>query len=144
MEFAFFMTVGIAFIAFVLFGGKTYYLTLESFLNQIPVYNESEIHIQDMQKFKLVGSNKNGVGSIICLDKKGDKYRFKVNSGTQIRFTKNNGKKQMMFLNSLYIINSEIYGSKSQLVTLPIRPININEIAKIELQFKNSKKEELF
>ena len=71
---------------------------------------------------------------IKCTDKKGKEKIIIIKTNTGIRLTDNTGIKQTLYFDSVFLRDSLIYGSKSHFITLPITPMNINNLKKIEIQ----------
>lgn len=76
----------------------------------------------------------NGIDSIKCTDKNGKEKTIPVRTNTGIRLTEKSGKRQILYFDSLFLRDTLIYGSKSHFITLPVDPINVNNIEKIEVQ----------
>jgi hypothetical protein len=76
----------------------------------------------------------NGIESIKCTDKNGKEKIVKIQTNTGIRLTDNAGKRQTLYFDSVFLRDSLIYGSKSHFITLPVTPMNIDNLKKIEIQ----------
>ena len=133
-------------LALMLFGGKTFYMPMESFLQQISVIMEKDL--KEVFDFRLgilpllIGSKPfhNGLTSIVCNDKTGKTYRVAVNRNSQMRITLKDKSRQTFYLDTVFVKDNYAYGSKSHFVKAPIIPVLLTDIEKIELQFKLSSK----
>jgi hypothetical protein len=76
----------------------------------------------------------NGIDSVKVMDKSGKEVMRKVTGRTAVRLTHADGRRAQLYFDSLFIRDSLIYGSKSHLLTLPVRPFNVDSLAKIDLQ----------
>ena len=64
-------------------------------------------------------------------------------SKVSVGITKTNGKRQMFYFDTMFIKDSLVYGNKTHFAKLPIAPIPIKDIVKIELQFRHSLKSKI-
>jgi len=76
----------------------------------------------------------NGIESLKCTDKNGKEKIVKIQTNTGIRLTDDTGKKQTLYFDSVFLRDSLVYGSKSHFITLPVTPMNIDKLKKIEIQ----------
>ena len=120
---------------------STYYMTSSSLKEQLQEIDPNKI--EDSYDFRLGlvgvalkgGKNfYNGIESVKCTDKKGNDKKLEITTNTGIRLTDSTGKKQTLYFDSLFLRDSLIYGSKSHFITLPVDPMNINKLEKIEIQ----------
>ncbi len=120
---------------------STYYLTSQSLKEQLQNIDPNKIH--DAYDFRLGllgvalkgGKNfYNGIETIKCKDKNGKDMLFKVQSQTGIRLTDSSGKRIQLYFDSIFLRDSLVYGSKSHFITLPVTPMNIDKLTKIEIQ----------
>ena len=120
---------------------STYYMTSSSLKEQLQKIDPNKI--EDSYDFRLGlvgvalkgGKNfYNGIESVKCTDKKGNEENLKITTNTGIRLTDSTGKKQTLYFDSLFLRDSLIYGSKSHFITLPVDPMNIDKLKKIEIQ----------
>jgi hypothetical protein len=141
------LVVAVLFFGILFFGGKTYYMTPESFIKQLSIVTESNLKQHYDFRLGIIPALirgeqfDNGIGLILCTDKKGDRYRIRVNRSTQIRITKIDKKRQQLYFDTIFIKNNLVYGNRTHFAKLPIKPIPLEQILKIEFQFRNSKKE---
>jgi hypothetical protein len=120
---------------------STYYLTSQSLKEQLQNIDPNKIN--DAYDFRLGllgvalkgGKNfYNGIENIKCKDKNGKDMLFKVQSQTGIRLTDSSGKRIQLYFDSIFLRDSLVYGSKSHFITLPVTPMNIDKLTKIEIQ----------
>ncbi len=119
---------------------STYYMTSTSLKEQLQNVDPNKINDSyDFRLGVLVGALKgknfyNGIESLKCTDKNGKEKIVKIQQNTGIRLTDNNGKKQTLYFDSVFLRDSLVYGSKSHFITLPVTPMNIDKLKKIEIQ----------
>jgi hypothetical protein len=120
---------------------STYYMTSSSLKEQLQKIDPNKI--EDSYDFRLGlvgvalkgGENfYNGIESVKCTDKNGNEKTLKITTNTGIRLTDSTGRKQTLYFDSLFLRDSLIYGSKSHFITLPVDPMNIDKLEKIEIQ----------
>jgi hypothetical protein len=120
---------------------KTYYMTPDSFKDQLQNIDPNKI--TDAYDFRLGlvgvalkgGKNfYNGITSIKVTDKHGNAIVHPVNTNTQVRLTNNDGRRIILYFDSVFLRDSLVYGSKSHFITLHVTPMNINTLTKIEFQ----------
>jgi hypothetical protein len=127
----------ILFIAAILLSGcATYHITTESLLEQLAdTQKEKKIIIlvsfPFFFPFMVSGNN---LQFINCLDKNGKERVLRVTNRTGIRITKMNGERNTFYFNTLLVKDSLITGKKDHFIGVNIKPINLNNIQKIELQ----------
>jgi hypothetical protein len=76
----------------------------------------------------------NGIDSIKVTDKNGAQTFRKVTNRTGIRLTDTKGRRVQLYFDSVFLRDSLVYGSKSHFITLPITPMHIDSLTKIEIQ----------
>lgn len=120
---------------------KTYYMSSNSFKEQLQNIDPNKI--TDAYDFRLGligvalkgGKNfYNGIDKIKVTDEKGNILERIVTPKTSIRMTNTNGRKLTLYFDSLFLRDSLVYGSKSHFITLPVTPMNIDSLVKIEIQ----------
>jgi hypothetical protein len=120
---------------------STYYMTSSSLKTQLQ--NIDPNNINDAYDFRLGlvgvalkgGKNfYNGIKTVNCKDQNGKDVIFTIKSQTGIRLTDNTGRKIQLYFDSLFLRDSLVYGSKSHFITLPVTPMNIDKLTKIEIQ----------
>ena len=130
-----------ALLTLMLTSCSTYYMTSTSLKEQVQKVDPNKISDSYDFRLGLVGvalkggkNFYNGIESIKCTDKKGNEKLVKINTNTGIRLTDNTGKRQTLYFDSVFLRDSLIYGSKSHFITLPVTPMNIDKLKKIEVQ----------
>jgi hypothetical protein len=129
-----------ALLTLLLTSCSTYYMTSTSLKEQLQKVDPNKI--KDSYDFRLgilIGSLKgknfyNGIESIRCTDKKGKEKIVKIQTNTGIIMTDNTGKKETLYFDSVFLRDSLVYGSKSHFITLPVTPMNINNLKVIKIQ----------
>ncbi|MFC0878832.1 hypothetical protein ACE01N_19710 [Saccharicrinis sp. FJH2] len=120
---------------------STYYMTQNSFKEQLENIDPNKIN--DAYDFRLGltgvalkgGKNfYNGIETLKCKDKNGKDVIFTVKPQTGIRLTDSTGRHVQLYFDSVFLRDSLVYGSKSHFITLPVTPMNINKLTKIEIQ----------
>ena len=81
--------------------------------------------------FELSG---NDVHQITCYDNNERENTIDITNHTGIRIYKKDGTKKTFYLQSLYIKDSLITGKVSQIMGIKIKPINLNDVDRIEVQ----------
>lgn len=153
----------IVFLIFVLMvtSCKTYYVTADSLKEQLLKVDPNKIReVRDMLKLPVPvpvpGTNAvtqmnvpivtgthmyNGMTEVICNDNTGAKWKIDVNYLTQARVTEKSGRHKIVYFDTIFLLDTLVYASKSHMIHAAINPpFNIKEIAKVELQFRSSKK----
>ncbi|HLG34271.1 MAG TPA: hypothetical protein VI757_05270 [Bacteroidia bacterium] len=119
----------------------TYYMTSSSLKEQLKAIDPDKIH--DAYDFRLglagvaLKGGKffyNGISTLKCTDKDGNVVIKEVNTQTGIRLTDNTGRRLTLYFDSIFLRDSLIYGSKSHFITLPVQPMFIDSLTKIEIQ----------
>jgi hypothetical protein len=143
---AIFLIFSIGLIVIIQFGGKTYFMTADSLELQFSSIDEN--NIQKVYDFRLglipalIGGKQfyNGIQQISCSDKKGNKFKIQVNKHAQIRITQANGKRQSLYIDTMFVRNALTYGNKSHFVKIPIAPIPLKNIQKSSCNFAHQKR----
>jgi len=76
----------------------------------------------------------NSLQQLKVLDRNGKECVIPVTNHTGIRVTKKDGKHKTFYFNTLIIKDSIITGKNDHFIGINIKPINLNNIDKIELQ----------
>ena len=120
---------------------KTYYMSSSSLKEQLQNIDPNKI--RDAYDFRLGlagvalknGKNfYNGIDKIKVTDQKGSTIERTVTPKTAIRMTNTKGKRVQLYFDSIFLRDSLVYGSKSHFITLPVTPMNIDSLVKIEVQ----------
>jgi hypothetical protein len=119
-----------------LFGCTTYHLTTESLLQQFAnVHPETKTNF--IVAFPLIFPGTvtgNSLTEINVLDQNNKEHTIPVTNHTGVRITKKDGTRKTFYFDTLIIKDSIINGKKSHFVGLDIKPLKLDDIAKIELQ----------
>jgi hypothetical protein len=120
---------------------STYYMTQSSFKEQLQNIDPNKINDAYDFRLGLVGvalkggkNFYNGIKTLECKDKNGNDVTFTVKPQTGIRLTDITGRRIQLYFDSVFLRDSLVYGSKSHFITLPVTPMNVNKLAKIEIQ----------
>ncbi len=120
---------------------STYYMTSGSLKQQLQNIDPNKIN--DAYDFRLGligvalkgGKNfYNGINSIKVTDKKGQEFEIPVTTKTEIRLTDKKGRRVLLYFDSMFLRDTLVYGSRSHFITLPITPMNVDSLTKIEIQ----------
>ncbi len=132
------------FILYVKITAKTYTITpekLTSILLEIdPLKIKKYYEFRNGINAELVAGRQfnNGIPAIECFDKNGQATVIKVNRNSQVRISKKGGAKQICYFDSCFIIDNFFYGSKTHFARNPLPPVPLDEIIKVEFQFRGS------
>ena len=120
----------------LLTGCATYHLTTKSLLEQfVDVTPEKKVNLIFAYPFVFPGTvTGNSLKEVKVLDDKNIEHIIPVTNHTGIRITKKDGTKRTFYFDTLLIQDSTINGKKSHFVGINIKPVNLNDIEKIELQ----------
>ncbi|MBS1667631.1 MAG: hypothetical protein JST58_09670 [Bacteroidetes bacterium] len=120
---------------------KTYYMTSNSFKQQLQNIDPNKISDAYDTRLGLAGialkggkNFYNGIDKIKVTDKNGKELEIPVTTKTGIRLTDKKGKRVQLYFDSVFLRDSLVYGSKSHFITLPVTPMNIESLTKIEIQ----------
>jgi hypothetical protein len=120
---------------------KTYYMTPNSLKEQLQNIDPNKI--KDAYDFRLGlvgvalkgGKNfYNGIDKIKVTDKTGKSTQINVTAKTAIRLTNSKGKRLQLYFDSVFLRDSLVYGSRSHFITLPVKPLSLDSLVKIEIQ----------
>jgi len=114
----------------------TYHMTTQSLIEQLTdTQKEKKVTVlvafPFFVPFVVTG---NSLQQVKVLDKKGKEFVVPVTNHTGIRVTKKDGKRKTFYFNTLIIQDSIITGKNDHFIGTNIKPINLNNIEKIELQ----------
>ncbi|MEP7377620.1 MAG: hypothetical protein ABI675_29720 [Chitinophagaceae bacterium] len=131
-----YLKVVLSLMTSLLFGCTTYHLTAESLLQQFADVNpETKRNFIIALPLIFPGTvNGNSLTEIKVLDQHNNEHTVPVTSHTGVRITKKDGMRKTFYFDTLLIKDSTINGKKSHFVGLDIKPIRLDDIAKIELQ----------
>jgi hypothetical protein len=117
-------------------GCTTYHLTTESLLQQF-ADARPETKTNFIVAFPLIFPGivtGNSLTEVKVLDQKNNEHTIPVTYHTGVRITKKDGTRKTFYFDTLLIRDSTINGKKSHFVGIDIKPIKLDDIAKIELQ----------
>jgi len=122
--------------ALFLSGCATYHLSTYSLLEQFAdTQKETKVNVIAAYPIFFFGTvTGNNLSEIKCLDKNGQEHIIPVTRGTGIRITKKDGTRNTFYFDTLIIQDSTITGKKDHFFGINVKPINLNDIEKIELQ----------
>lgn len=135
-----------AVLAYVFFGDKTFYLDRNELVSLLSSVKEADIlKVYDFRLGvipALLGGPQfyNGITQVECKDRNGQRYRVSVGKRAGIRIIRNSGKRQTFYLDTMFMRNNMVYGNKTHFANIPINPIPLEDITKIEIQFGPSRK----
>jgi len=110
-------------------GCATYHVSKESLLDQFVT-----LDVERKGFFFANAVKGNTIESIKVLDKKGNEQIIKITDRTSIRITTLDNSRTTFYFNTLIVKDSSITGSKTHFFNYQIKPINFNDISKIEIQ----------
>ena len=115
---------------------QTYHMTTESLLVQLSnTQKEKKVNVIVAFPFFFPGVvTGNSIREVKVLDKMEKEVILPVNHRTGVRITKKDGKRNTFYFDTLIIQDSIVTGKKDHFIGMNIKPINLNNIAKIELQ----------
>jgi hypothetical protein len=117
-------------------GCTTYHLTTQSLLDQFAnAKPEKKVNYIIALPFIFPGEvTGNDLKEIKCLDPHGKEAILPVTNHTGVRISKKDGTRKTFYFDTLLVKDSTINGKKSHFLGLDIKPMNLNDIDKIELQ----------
>jgi hypothetical protein len=127
-------------IASLLIGCTTYHLTTASLNDQLSRIDTSSVHEVYNFNYGIAGVLSGGkqfynaITEVQVTDTEGNKIRLKVTPHTGVKITDKNGAHKIVCFDTMFIRDSLVYGNKSHLVNMPIKPFHLSNIAKLELQ----------
>ncbi len=114
----------------------TYHMTTQSLIEQL-ADTQKEKKVTVLVAFPLFFPGVvtgNSLLQVKVLDKNGKECVIPVTNHTGVRLTKKDGKRKTFYFNTLIIQDSIITGKNDHFIGTNIKPINLNNIEKIELQ----------
>lgn len=114
----------------------TYHITTQSLLEQL-AETQKEKKVTILIAFPLVYPGVvtgNSLREVKVLDKNEKECIIPVTNHTGVRVTKKDGTRKTFYFNTLLIQDSLITGKNDHFIGVNIKPINLNNIEKIELQ----------
>jgi len=114
----------------------TYHMTTQSLIEQL-ADTQKEKKVTVLVAFPLFFPGVvtgNSLREVKVLDKDEKECIIPVTNHTGVRVTKKDGKRKTFYFNTLIIQDSIITGKNDHFIGTNIKPINLNNIEKIELQ----------
>lgn len=120
----------------MLTGCQTYHMTTQSLIEQLAeTKKETKVNMIIAYPFFFPGVvTGNDLREIKVLNKYEKECIIPVTHHTGVRITKNDGKRKTFYFDTLIIEDSTITGKNDHFLGINIKPINLNNIQKIELQ----------
>lgn len=120
----------------LLSGCQTYHMTSRSLIEQLAdVQTEKKVNIIVAFPLFIPGVvTGNSLKEVKVLDNQEKEVTIPVTNHTGIRLTKKDGKRNTFYFDTLILRDSLITGKKDHFFGIDIKPININDVVKIELQ----------
>ena len=127
---------GLIFSALFFSSCATYHIATESLVQQLTdTHKEGKtvylVAFPIIVPFSVTG---NSLSQIKVLDKNEKECSIPVTNHTGVRITKKDGSRKTFYFNTLLIKDSLITGKNDHFIGTNIKPINLNNIEKIELQ----------
>jgi hypothetical protein len=118
---------------------KTYTIPVDSFREQMRLISseklqEVEINNPALYSYQNIKYETNSINTIIVFDKKGNKVKLDNSPKLEMRITRKNGKKSILFFDTVIIKNDTLKGARSRLIQHLRREIALSDIDKIEIQ----------
>lgn len=114
---------------------KTYTVDPESFRQQMKSANMKEVRVNDPM---FIGGTityyANSLKGISVVDKKGNPFYLGNSPSIEMRITQRNGKRRIVYFDTVELRNDTLYGRGSKLLNIAYRKILFDSIVKIELQ----------
>jgi hypothetical protein len=123
------------FAPLLLTGCATYHLTTESLVQQM-ADTQPEKKYTYMPSFPFIpfSVDGNSLHQLKCLDKNGKETSIDVTNRTSVRITLADSSRKTFYFNTLLIKDSTLSGSKTHFFEMHIKPINLRDVVKIEVQ----------
>lgn len=113
----------------------TYHMTTESLLNQLAETKPETRNYRGVYPFIFPGTiTGNALSRVTVLDSKENEAVLPVTPHTGVRITKKDGKRVTFYFDTLLVQDSTITGKRDHFFAMNIKPVNLNNIKKIELQ----------
>ena len=129
--------ITLLFIPLIMSSCATYHMSTQSLLEQFAnTQKEKKVnYLVAFPYFVFPGRVEgNSLKAIKVLDKSRNETTIKVTNRTGVRITKKDGKRNTFYFDTLIIQDSTITGKKDHFFGFNIKPINLKDIQKIELQ----------
>jgi hypothetical protein len=118
----------------------TYYFTPSSLNKQLSQIDTNSIHEVYDFRFGVLGVVAGGkhfynmINEVVVTDKTGKADTLAVTAHMAVKITDKHGEHKIVLFDSMFIRDSLLYGNKSHIINIPIKPFHLRDIAKLELQ----------
>lgn len=115
---------------------KTYTIETDSFRNQLvsDSINIKKVEINNPLYYGGIKYSSNNIDSLLVSDKNGNKSYIKNSPSIELRITQQNGKKSILYFDTVILENDTLKGSKSRFAQRLTKQIPMDSIVKIEIQ----------
>ena len=122
--------------AFLLSSCATYHISTQSLIQQCAsAQKETKVNLFAVVPMVIPGVvTGNNLDHIVVLDKYDKEYTLNITNRTGVRITKKDGTRKTFYFDTMLIQDSMITGKNDHFIGINIKPINLNNIEKIELQ----------
>ena len=131
------LRVAIGFMVLTLTSCKTYTIPLESFREQMKNTNSATtkaVTVDNPLAFGNIAYDANNIDRIVAEDTDGNKIVLNNSGAIEIRVTHKNGKKYLMYFDTVLLENDTLKGGRSRFVQSVKRQIPMDSIVRIEVQ----------
>ena len=119
------------------FSCKTYTIPVESFREQMTTSGNEimrDVEINDPTSYSNLKYQVNRLASIVVVDKNGNNVELENSPKLEMRVTRKNGKRYILFFDTVIVENDTLKGARSRMFQNLRREIPLNDIKKIEIQ----------
>jgi hypothetical protein len=113
---------------------KTYFIPIESFKNQFENLDSSDLKVVSICGAVNGSYLANPIERIKCIDKKGNPIELVNSPSIEIRFTRRDKKKTILYFDRVLLYDSVIYGSQSRIIPSIINTVPLNQVTEIEIK----------
>lgn len=122
---------------------KTYTVPVDSFRDQMTVTGSEKLKKVEIDHPVFYTASSSGmnlqyeantISSIEVVDKKGNKVRLQNSPKLEMRISKKDGKKHILYFDTVVVENDTLKGARSRIMQNLRREIAMSDIAKIEIQ----------
>jgi hypothetical protein len=112
---------------------KNYYMTVEELVKELKSAHYGEVTLINPWNFPETYTA-NDIEVIHCSDKKGESYELDNSPAIEMRITDSNGKRVVLYFDTVELKDDTIYGWTSRILRIRNRGIPVGAITKIEVQ----------
>jgi hypothetical protein len=116
---------------------KTYTIPVESFREQMKntnFGNTKDVEINNPLSFRTIKYSANDIDRLIVFDKSGQEIYLNNSPSIEMRVTHKNGKKYILYFDTVILENDTLKGGRSRLAQGLKREIAMDSIIKIDVQ----------